>query len=983
MSKNLKLFFFVFLMSLSWSGFAQGTTTLTGTVKDDAGKPIEVAMVGIKNTSRHAYTDEQGKFSIQYSANEVLVVSAIGYEKTEITLTNQRQLEIVLAGGNASLDELVVVGYGTQRKGDITSSVASVKSEDFLKGTVRDAAQLIQGKVAGLRITTPSGDPTATTQINLRGLNSISGSQNPLVIIDGVPGNIATVAPEDIESIDVLKDGSAAAIYGTRATAGVILITTRKNKNSESKQTVEYNAYVNQQRIARKPEMMDASDYRRLISEGKNYQDFGGSTNWIDEVLQNPVSQNHNLTYFGGNYKTNFTGSLNYRDWEGILLKSGQQRITLRADLNHEMFDGKVKTNLQFINTSTKSEQGGSGGWAWRQAMIRNPTDAITNADGSWKETNAYMYDNPLGIINETRNDYKNKDTRFAGSIDYRPIKDLSLKMLVSRVQTDNIFGGSTTFRHVNTTKNNLNGTANRSTGAGTENLLELTGNYTKTFNDHRFSVLGGYSWQDFTNESFNVYNFDFPTDAYSYNRLEAGTALQRGLATMGSYKGKSQLAGFFARANYTFDDKYMLMASVRREGSSTFGENHQWGTFPAFSAGWNIANESFLKGNKNISTLKLRAGIGVTGTIAGSPYMSQISYNFSQGQGAFIGGKWVPGFNPARNFNPDLRWEKKTEWNVGLDFGILKDRITGSLDYYTRDVNDLLYNFSVPVPPYLTSNMMLNAGSMQNSGFEALVNINAVQTKSFKWTTNLTFSTNRNKLVNLSNDQFDVTQEFFDAGHTGEPIQMSTHRVKVGGPIGQFYVYKSVGVDDNGKWLVENRNGEIIPIANATTEDRQFLGNGIPKYLLGWNNSLAHKRFDLTVNFRGAFGHDILNMQRLYYENPVNKAYNVLKTAYDPVYGKTLNNDLVYVSHYIENGNYLKLDNVTLGYTLPAKTIKGVNSFRVYGSVLNLHTFTNYKGIDPEGVSYTGDFTFAPGIDNRDKYPSTRTFTLGLNVSF
>ena len=981
MKKQLTNFLFLLFMALPWVALAQDLT-LTGTVKDQDGKPIEVAMVGIKNTSTLAYTDAEGKFTLKYGPNSILVVSAIGYDKQEIALTNQRTLDIILTGGNASLDELVVVGYGTQRKGDVTSSVSSVKSEDFLKGTVRDAAQLIQGKVAGLRITTPSGDPNATTQINLRGLNSINGSQNPLVIVDGVPGSITTVAPEDIESIDVLKDGSAAAIYGTRATGGVILITTRKNKNSENKTTVEYNAYVNQQRIYRKPEMMDASDYRRLISQGYAYEDLGSNTNWIDEVLQNPLSHNHNLAFFGGNYKTNFTGTLNYRDWDGIMLKTGQERVALRADLNHEMYDGKVKTNLQLISTTTTSNQGGAGGWAWRQAMIRNPTDAIKNADGTWKESNAYMYDNPLGYIHETINDAKTKENRFSGSVEYRPMRDLNFKLLASRVQGDYLSGSATTFQHVNTTKNNMNGTASRYTSANTENLLELTGNYVKTFNDHRFTLLGGYSWQDNTSENFYAYNYDFPTDAYSYNKLEAGTALQRGLASMTSYKSKWQLAGFFARLNYVFDNKYMVMASVRREGSSTFGENNQWGTFPAFSLGWNIANEEFLKGTNTISQLKLRAGVGVTGTIASSPYQSQISYNFATGQGAYIGGKWVPGFIPARNFNPDLRWEKKTEWNAGLDFGIYKNKLSGSIDFYTRTVNDLLYYFSVPVPPYLTSSMMLNAGSMKNSGIEVMLNYAAIQKKDFSWNTTLTFSTNKNKLIDLSNDQFDVTTEYFDAGYTGEPIQVSTHRVQVGGPIGQFYVLKSVGVDDNGKWLVENKNGEVIPIAQATPEDRQFYGNGIPKFNVGWNNNLNYKRFDLTVNFRGAFGHDILNMQRLYYENPVNKAYNVLKTAYDPVYGKELKNDLVYVSHYIEKGDYLKLDNITLGYTLP-KVIKGINNLRVYGSVLNLYTFTGYKGIDPEGVSYTGDYTFAPGIDHRDKYPNTRTYTLGLNVSF
>lgn len=981
--KKLSIFFAFLCVFVTQLGLAQQQTTLRGKVLDESGVPVVGASVNLKGTQTATSTDESGDFVVQYVSPAILQVTALGFVSQEFSLTDQTTLTVQLIATEEALEEVVVVGYGTQRRGEVTSAIASVKSEDFVKGTVRDAAQLVQGKVAGLRITTPSGDPNATTQINLRGLNSINGSQNPLVLIDGIPGNIATVAPEDIESVDVLKDGSAAAIYGTRATGGVILITTRQNRSAEARTSIEYNSYANIQSLFGTPEMMNADDYRRLIAEGYAYEDFGGNTNWLDEVLQNPVSHNHNLTFFGGSSRTNFTGSLNYRNWEGIFLKSGQERLNLRANLNHEMFDGKLRTNIQVINQSLSAKQGGAGGWAWRQAMIRNPTDQIYNANGGWLERDAYMYDNPLGIIHETINDRIFRETRFNGSIDYRPIADLSLKMLLSRVQNNNLTGDHTTFDHVNTTKNNLNGTANRSTSSSLENLMELTANYNKTVGDHRFTALVGYSWQDNTGESFNVYNFDFPTDDYTYNRLQAGTALQRGLATMNSSKSKWQLAGLFGRINYSWKERYMLTASVRREGSSTFGENYRWGTFPGASVAWNLANEEFMQPVTFVSDFKLRAGFGVTGTIANNPYQSQTSYNFTTGQGAFINGEWVPGFVPARNFNPDLRWEKKEEWNVGLDFGFLNNRISGSLDYYTRNVKDLLYSFAVPTPPYLYGSMMLNAGEMQNSGFEALINVRAVDTRTVRWNTNVTFSTNKNTLVNLSNEQFNVTTEFFDAGHTGEPIQVSTHRVAVGRPIGQFFVFKSVGLDDDGKWLVENREGEVIPIASATPEDRQFYGNGIPKYNVGWNNSINIQRFDVAVNFRGSFGHQILNMQRLYYENPVNKAYNVLKTAYDPVYGKQLNNDLVYVSHYIEDGDYLKIDNVTLGYTLPSNLIKGISDLRIYVSGLNLVTFTGYKGIDPEGVSYTGDFTFAPGMDHRDKYPTTRTYTLGLNVTF
>lgn len=963
--------------------YAQERILLKGKVLNPLGEGIPGATLQLQGTNQKQSSENDGSFSLSYQKGASLLVTAVGYASKTIVLTTESSLTINLSVFSEAIDEVVVVGYGTQKKGEVTSAIASVKAEDFTQGAVKDAGQLIQGKVAGLRITTPNGDPNSSSQINLRGLNSINGSQDPLVIIDGIPGNLNTVAPEDIESIDVLKDGSAAAIYGTRATSGVILITTRKNRSNDNRTSIEYNNYANLQTLFRKPDMMTADDYKRLIGEGVKYTDLGSSTNWIDEVTQNPFSHNHNVTLFGGNARTNFTGSVNYRDWEGVLLKSGQERLNIRADLNHEMFDGKLRTNMQVINRSTTAKQGGSSDYMWRQAIIRNPTDRVFNDQGKWQENNAYMYDNPLGMIHETVNDRIFRETRMNGSLEYRPIQDLSLKMLLSRVQQNDLYGNSTSFDHVNTTKNNLNGTASRSTSAMVENLMELTANYNKTFGLHKLGVLGGYSWQDNTAENFYAYNFDFPTDNYSYNKLESGMALQRGMASMTSGKSQWKLAGFFARATYSYKERYMAMASIRREGSSTFGENNKWGNFPAISLGWDMAKEPFMEEVKAINQLKLRAGFGVTGTIASSSYMSQTSYNFDRGQGAYINGKWVPGFVPVRNFNPDLKWEKKHEYNVGLDFSMLNNRVYGSVDYYSRRIKDLLYQFSVPSPPYLYSSMMLNAGEMSNSGVEVLINVDAVRKENFKWKTGLTFSTNKNKLINLSNDAFNVTVPFFEAGYTGEPIQIATHRVEVGRSIGDFYVWKTVGVDDNGKWLVESKTGEAVTMADATPDDRQYYGNGIPDFNLGWNNSFNYKNIDFSFTLRGAFGHQVLNMTRMYYENPINKAYNALKTAYDPVYGKTLNNDLVYVSHYIEDADFVKLDNVTLGYSFKPQAIKGINRLRLYVSGLNLMTITGYKGLDPEATSYSGDFTFAPGIEHRDRYPTTRTFTAGLNVTF
>jgi TonB-linked SusC/RagA family outer membrane protein len=961
---------------------------ITGTVtasEDNAPLPgVSVIVKG--NSTVGTVTDVEGKFKLNVPDDATLVLSYIGYVTQEISVSNQNNFSIVLASDQKQLSEVVVIGYGTQKKGDITSSVASIKREDFIKGTVRDAAQLVQGKVAGLRITTPSGSPTAGSQINLRGINSINGTSDPLILIDGIPGNLNTVAPEDIESVDVLKDGSAAAIYGTRATGGVILITTRKNREG-ARTTVEYSNYVNIQTIARRPQLFTGDDYRQKISEGVAYTDYGGNTDWLSEIMQKPVSHNHNVTFFGGNSQTNFTGSVNYRNWEGIFLRSNQSRFTGRADLNHSMFKNKLKTNLQLINRITRSngavspaDNDAAYGYIYRQAIIRNPTDRVRTETGAWQERDGYFYENPVSRLYESNYEASFKEMRMSGSLDYAPINDLNFKLLVSNVQNTNLDGGSTTFNHTATRLNNQNATAFRSSYANNENLLELTGNYTKNLGKHRFTLLGGYSWQDATYEAFSASNWDFPTDAYDYNNLGAGGALQRGQAGMGSAKSKWQLAGLFGRFTYSFDEKYLFMASVRREGSSRFGVNNQWGTFPAASVGWRVSKEKFMENFTAVTEIKLRAGIGVTGTIAGSPYLSQISYNFDRAAGAFIGGKWVPGFIPARNFNPDLRWERKEEINAGIDFGFFKNRISGSVDYYSRNVKDLLYNFPVPVPPYLTGSMLINAGRMKNDGLEILINTVPVQTKNFQWNTGFTYSTNRNKLVSLSNDQFQAANDFFDAGHTGEPIQVSTHRVKVGEPIGRFYVWKSVGIDDNGGWLVENKDGEVIPIANAKPEDRQYYGNGIPKHNLGWNNTVRYKNFDLAVNMRGSFGFNVLNFQSMYYNNTRNKSYNVLKTAYDPIDGKILNNDLVYVSHYIEKGDYWKIDNVTFGYSLPNNLIKGMRNARVFVSGLNLGTITKYTGIDPEGVSMVG---FFPGNDQRDKYPTTRTFTAGLSVTF
>jgi len=963
--------------------------TITGTITDGKSKePLSGATVQVKGTRRGTSTDNNGKFSLSVpDKSTTLVISFAGYSSQEVSIQNLSSgLNIELAKSVATMDEIVVVGYGTQRKGDVTSAIAGVKAENFVKGGVRDAAQLIQGKVAGLSVSTSSGDPTAGTQIQLRGITTLNSNSSPLVLIDGIPGNLNSVAPEDIEAIDVLKDGSAAAIYGTRGTNGVILITTKK-LHGESKATVQYDGYATVQTIAKRPDFLTATDYRKYKAEGYAFQDFGTSTDWFKAISRTPWSQTHNLSLQGGNRNTNYTASVNYRNWEGLFLRSDQRQVTGRVDLNHSMLDGKVKFNLGAISRTrtywTGADGGSFNGYVYRQAVIRNPTDSIKDYLGNWKEQNVYFYDNPVAYIMETNGQNREKETRLNGSVTVTPIEGLRIKLLLSNVRTDQQRGYSETKKHVSTIKNGRNGYASLGEGNSTDNLLEFTTDYTKSFGRHKITALGGYSYQDYKTEDFYMQNWDFPTDQYSYNRMQSGNALGRGEAVMNSSASSYKLIGFFGRLNYSWDDKYMVMASVRQEGSSKFGANHKWGTFPAVSAGWRVNKEEFMKDVSFINDLKLRAGYGVTGTVPDAPYTSLISLNY--GNRFLYNGTWIQGLSPARNPNPDLKWETKGEYNIGLDFAMFKSRFTGSIDFYKRKTSDMLWNYSVPTPPYLTGTLVANAGTTENKGFEVLLSFNAIQKKDLEWTTTATFSGNSNKLVSLSNDLFKTTTTYVDAGATGEPVQQGTHRTYIGGPIGTFFGYKSVDIDANGKWIIEGADGKPKAMKDAKIEDKKILGNGLPKYYFGWTNTFRYKNFDLSILVRGALKFQILNFQRMFYTDPKVIQYNMLRSAFDKVYGKVrLTDDLAYVSYYIENGDYIKIDNATLGYNLPLKN-KYMHSVRIFAAGLNLLTITGYKGIDPE-VSRTGntvDTRLSPGNDQRDKYPTTRTWTLGANIIF
>ncbi|MBN1416992.1 MAG: SusC/RagA family TonB-linked outer membrane protein [Bacteroidales bacterium] len=956
------------------------------------GEALPGVNVMIKGTNIGTVTDIEGKFSIIITSDDaVLVFSFVGYNTEEVVVGTQTDIAINLIESIEALDEIVVIGYGTQRKGDVTAAVVSVKSDEFIEGAVKDAGQLIQGKVAGLSITNPSGNPLDGVQIMLRGNSTLNASTEPLVIVDGVPGNLDLVAPQDIESIDVLKDGSAAAIYGTRGTNGVIFLTTKKGRKNQAL-TAEYNAYGSIQSIYRKADFYDAGDYRRLIAAGDtSLEDLGYSTDWLGEITRIPISHMHNLSVSGGTENTNYIGTVNYTNTQGIFLHSEIEKITARLDVTHSMFKNKLSVNVGLLTRISGYNDIDANG-AYRQALIHNPTEPVKNPDGTWFERpGKFQYENPVALLEEAEGDTKARENRIYGNITLAPITGLKLKALGSYNHWNSTSGYFQSLNHISNVRDMQSGYVSRDASLTEDKLLELTAEYTRSFGQHRVSALVGYSYQDYSYEYFGMNNKFFPTDAFGYNRIVLGSGLEEGVANMWSGKNMSKLIGFFGRINYNYGEKYLFQASIRQEGSSKFGENYQWGSFPAVQAGWRISKESFMQGVDVINDLKIRIGYGVTGIEPTEPYQSLTLLNYSDR--ILINGEWQRTIEPYSNPNPDLRWEKKKETNIGIDFALLNERISGTIDLYKRKTEDLLWDYTVPKPPYIYGSIFANVGVMENKGIEVLVNFVPVKKTNFIWNTSVNFSANDNKLVTLSNDLFKMESGYIDAGYTGDPIQQSTHRIFIGESIGDFWGYKEVGVDNNGEWLIETPpdslgNVDTIPYLSATDADKQVLGNGLPKFYLGWNHTFRYKGFDLGIVMRGAFGFQILNFQRMFYENPT-ITYNMLEGAHDPIYGgdTLLASTQAYVSYYIEDGDYWKIDNVTLGYTFNFKRNKIIKSLRIYASGLNLYTFTKYKGIDPE-ISRTAETSdpatgWDPGNDNRDKYPTTRTFSLGLSAKF
>ncbi len=986
----------------------QQTGRIIGLITDaESGQPLVGAQVSIVGTQMGMLANNDGRFLLQnVPVGEVTVrVDRIGYaignQTVTVTADGTATANFQLKPQAVQLQGMVVTGYGQQqRREDVTASVASVQADQFVAAPPQSAASLVQGKVAGLVVNQPSGDPTASTEIMLRGITSINGNQNPLVMVDGVPGDLNTVAPQDIQSITVLKDASAAAVYGSRASNGVIFITTKKYKGGAP--TIRYQGFVSSQSIYRRPDFINAADYRKYIAQGFPLVDLGHNTDWESLILRTPVSQTHDVTLSGGTGATSYTASLNLQDRQGIFIGSEDKIFTGRVHITHTMYDNRLQVDLQLVNRIDQNPSAHYGNtynrydYAWRQAIIRNPTDQVYDSTGAYQERGVYFYVNPLGYLKDFSANAETRDLRMNGTVTFRPIPNLSFSLLGGTDRSEGQWGNAANFNDFVTQSAGQAGLAARGASNHQYKDLQLTGQYTDNLAGGNYTILGGYQYEDFIDDNFSASNYNFPTDLYTWNSLEQGFASGvGGLPGVNSGKSGHRIISFFGRANYDWQNRFLMMASLRYEGNSRFGPNHKWGLFPGVSAGWRLSEENFIKDHASwVNDLKLRVGWGVTGIAPRGNYDYLASYGYSTNKFLY-NGNWIPQLGPTRNANPNLKWERKVETDIGLDFSLFDYKLAGTIDVYRRQTNDMLYDYPVPSPPYLTGTLQANVGKMRNDGIEAELTWDVIRTPNFRWQTSVNGSHNSNKLLSLSNAVYTLSSPCFYSGYTGEPVQESTHRVCVGGPIGNFYGYKVVSVDTAGHWIMQDSAGakHVIDAGNAPNDTyKTVLGNGIPKYHLAWNNTVKYGAWDLSTTMRGAFKFQILNFDRMFYENAstLTNDYRPLRSAFQPTFGKALLDEpLYYTSYYIENGDYWKVDDVTVGYTVDVASIpalaKVMSSARIYVTGHNLWTITGYKGIDPEVplTSTPNGGIFAAGDDQRDKYPTTRTFTLGLNVTF
>ncbi len=966
--------------------------TVQGTVTDEAGETLIGATVQQKGTSNGTVTDFDGNFTLTVPTNAILSVSYIGYTPKEIAVNGQTNLIIVLSSDDQMLNEVVVIGYGTMDKKELTSAISHVSEKDFLTVSSLDPSMMIQGKVAGVSITnTGTGDPNNQASIQIRGVSSRSAGLGPLIVIDGVPGgNLTNINPNDIASFDVLKDGAASAIYGTRGSNGVIVVTTKKGSKDGQTHT-SYSGQYSWDFINKELQMMNAQEYRDVrLGWGDTGVDLGGNIDWLDETSRTGGAMQHTLTLSGGNDKSNYRVSADYRNAHGIDLRSKREEYGARAAVMHTTKNGLFTLTA---NIAPRIIYRDNADWSvFKDAIEANPTTPLMNPD------DPSLYYNFQGQVvgsNPVERQRIEKDHAITKLLDWDGTVKLNLLPLLAKnedsphnLSTQVMFADhqysndNSWFRPSTSTiaiNNGREGEASRSYGKESQYVFEWLTNYSGKFGLHYIKGMVGYSYQYSKYSGFNAENKDFPNDGLTSDNLGSGEyAKEEGEVMMGSYQNDAKLIAFFGRVSYNYDDRYMLTASLRHEGSSKFGIDNKWGNFPAISAGWRISSENFMKDITWINDLKLRADFGVTGN---QDFGSYLSLNTMTGFGYyFYNGKYFQVWGPSKNVNPDLKWEKGKNWNVGLDFSLFNNRLYGSLNYFSRRQQDLLGNYKVSVPPYLFDETFVNVGTMKNTGFEFDLNFRAVDTPTFGYDINLVGTTMSNKFLDFSNSQY-VGQDYYDVCGTEDPYPFyNLQRIQKGESLGNFFMWKYAGHSTEGEWLVYDRDGDIIRASQASDADRQQVGNGMPKFTMSMSHTFRYRNFDLSLFFRGAFFFDIFNIHDFYYGTR-NFTGNRLKKAYAKNFEISSSANPVVCDYFLERGDYLKLDMVTLGYTFRPNNWRFLDRVRVFTTAKNLFTLTKFSGVDPSTYQVNG---LTPGGQgSRTYFPSTRQLIVGVQVDF
>ncbi|MBN8823031.1 MULTISPECIES: TonB-dependent receptor [unclassified Spirosoma] len=993
------------------AAWAQGRT-VTGRVTDPAGSGLPGVSVQIKGTQRGTNTDADGKYSLaNVPDNATLVMSFIGYTSQEVVVGARSTVDVKLSDDTKALEEVVVVGYGTSKRKDLTGSVTQVSSKDFNAGVNPNPLQAIQGKVAGLVITSPSGDPTQAPTVRLRGYTSLAGGSDPLYVVDGMIGvPITTISPSDIESMDVLKDASAAAIYGSRAANGVILITTKRGKSGKT--TVTFNNYVGLSTISKTYDMLDAQGYRDAVTQIKGaaslndkqrFPDGNYNTNWTKEVTQNALINNHDLSIAGGSPAFSYRGSLSYINQNGIIKKTGLDRLTGRINLDQKSFDNRlnVQYNLSYTETNKNYDNGFFG-----RALTFLPTLPVRNPDGSYYEVGgSFDLFNPVAMMENVVNNGVQRYLQGGMNLRYEVLDGLTLGVN-GQIQRDNTVGNFYTNPAIKAFAAN-NGRAGRSYTESNTKLLELTANYTKGFGSQNsnYSLLAGYSYQNFDNDGFQAANSGFVTSDITYNNLGlgSGTLVSPANNYATSYHNSSKLISFFGRATLNMNDKYNVTATLRRDGSSKFGANNKWGMFPSVGLGWTITNESFFPKSNTLNFLKLRAGWGQTGNSEGVAAYNSIQL-YGQ-KGTYYDGKlgdFLPGYGITQNANPNLKWEVLTTANVGLDFQLIGGRFSGTVEYYNKLTKDMLYLYSVPADgiTYFTNQILANVGSMRNSGFELSFGGDVIQKGDFSWNARVVGAYNKNTVVSLSNDQFSTGLVRFNPFNGRGLSDVYASYLAPGQPLGEFNNVPTFtgsysadgqpllkpGTGDTP--VVDYKNSDAAAAVNAGSPLMQ--GNPQPFLNASYINTFRYKGFDLYFQLRGTFGNTILNAIRSNLLIPGSiLETNMLKGVTDLPKNYGVN---VLSSNWLESGSFVRFDNWQIGYNIPLPASKYISNARVYVGGNNLFVITKYKGVDPE-LQVKADLqagSQAPntiGVDGggygNTVYPKTRSFQLGLNLTF